>query len=264
VVRSRSICKKHKSVWDILSKEIFDFNKSDYINDTIFIVKEMCFVSKRDNTDEVILRLRQFYMQTLEGILSSEEEKLLKSKPDIKQIFEFISDDEERQDMIIHHNDNDLYSKSIMIVDDEIDIITVIKNLLQGNNNNNSFHVYGFTNPFLALENFKLNYKDYVLIISDIKMRLINGFEFIKRVRQIHPTVKVLLMSALDIDNDLFDSCQGLASSVMVDGLMQKPISMRNLNEIVQKTILELKTIQEGLSPVLSSSQMRQSQPKQQ
>ena len=124
--------------------------------------------------------------------------------------------------------------------------------------------MYGFTNPFLALENFKLNYKDYVLIISDIKMRLINGFEFIKRVRQIHPTVKVLLMSAVDIDNDLFDSFQGLASSVMVDGFMQKPISMRNLNEIVQKTILELKTIQEGLSPVLSSSQMRQSQPKQQ
>ena len=151
-----------------------------------------------------------------------------------------------------------------MIVDDEIDIITVIKHLLQGNNNN-SFHVYGFTNPFLALENFKLNYKDYVLIISDIKMRLINGFEFIKRVRQIHPTVKVLLMSAVDIDNDLFDSFQVLASSIMVDGFMQKPISMRNLNEIVQKTILGLKTIQEGLSPVLSSSsQMRESQPKQQ
>ena len=148
--------------------------------------------------------------------------------------------------MIVHHNDNDLYSKSIMIVDDEIDIITVIKHLLQGNNNNNSFHVYGFTNPFLALENFKLNYKDYVLIISDIKMRLINGFEFIKRVRQIHPTVKVLLMSALNIDNDLFDSFQVLASSVMVDGFMQKPISMRNLNEIVQKTILGLNTIQEG------------------
>jgi CheY-like chemotaxis protein len=91
-----------------------------------------------------------------------------------------------------------------MVVDNEIDIITVIKHLLQGNNNN-SFHVYGFTNPFLALEHFKLNYKDYVLIISDIKMRLINGFELIKRVRQIHPTVKVLLMSALDIDNDLFD-----------------------------------------------------------
>ena len=104
-----------------------------------------------------------------------------------------------------------LYSKSIMVVDDEIDIITVIKHLLQVNNNN--FHVYGFTNPFLALENFKN--KDYVLIISDIKMRSINGFEFIRRVRQINPTVKVLLMSALNIDNDLFDSFQGLASSIM-------------------------------------------------
>ena len=140
------------------------------------------------------------------------------------------------------------YPKFIMVVDDEIDIITVIKHLLQvkTNNNNNSFHVYGFTNPFLALEHFKLNYKDYVLIISDIKMRLINGFELIKRLREIHAAVKVLLMSALNIDNDLFDSFQVLASSVMVDGFMQKPISMRNLNEIVQKTILGLNTIQEG------------------
>ena len=64
------------------------------------------------------------------------------------------------------------------------------------------------------------------------------------KVREIHPTVKVLLMSALNIDNDLFDSFQGLASSIIVDGFMQKPISMRNLNEIVQKTILGLKTIQ--------------------
>jgi two-component SAPR family response regulator len=161
-----------------------------------------------------------------------------------------------------------LYSKSIMVVDDEIDIITVIKHLLQANNNNNFFHVYGFTNPFLALEHLKLNYKDYVLIISDIKMRSINGFEFIKKVREIHRTVKVLLMSALDIDNDLFDSFQGLASSVMVDGFMQKPISMRNLNEIVQKTILGLKTIQERSSAaaaaLLSSSQMHESKPKQQ
>jgi CheY-like chemotaxis protein len=150
-----------------------------------------------------------------------------------------------------------------MVVDDEIDIITVIKHLLQVNNNDNFFHVYGFTNPFLALEHFKLNYKDYVLVISDIKMRSINGFEFIRRVREIHPTVKVLLMSALNIDNDLFDSFQVLASSIMVDGFMQKPISIRNLIEIVQKTILGLKTIQESSLPALSSSQMPESQPKQ-
>jgi CheY-like chemotaxis protein len=156
----------------------------------------------------------------------------------------------------------------IMVVDDEIDIITVIKHLLQvkTNNNNNFFHVHGFTNPFLALEHFKLNYKDYVLVIADIKMQSINGFEFIKRLREIHAAVKVLLMSALNIDNDLFDSFQVLASSVMVDGFMQKPISMRNLNEIVQKTILGLKTIKERSSAAaaLSSSQMRESQLKQQ
>jgi hypothetical protein len=71
------------------------------------------------------------------------------------------------------------------------------------------------------------------------------------------------LLQTLNIDNDLFDSFQVLASSTMVDGFMQKPISMKNLNEIVQKTILGLKTIQESSLPAALSSQLPESHPKQ-
>jgi hypothetical protein len=87
---------KHKSVWDVLDKEIFAFDKSDHINDAIFIIKGMCFTSKRDNTDEVVIHVRQSYMQALEHILGSEEEKLINSKPDIKQILEYTSTQKER------------------------------------------------------------------------------------------------------------------------------------------------------------------------
>lgn len=47
----------------------------------------MCFISKRDNTDEVVIPVRQSYMQVLERILGSEEERLITSK----QILEFTS-----------------------------------------------------------------------------------------------------------------------------------------------------------------------------
>jgi|GEM_PF-1731451 hypothetical protein len=87
---------KHECVWKALSKEICAFDKSDYVNDAIFSVKGICFTSKRDNTDEAILRVRQFYSQKLEDVLSSNEEKLLRSKPDVKQIFEIIFSEEER------------------------------------------------------------------------------------------------------------------------------------------------------------------------
>jgi hypothetical protein len=84
---------KHESVWEVLSKEMSD--KADYINDAIFILKGICFTSKRDKTDEAILRVKQFYSQKLEDLLTSKEKKL-RSKPDIKQIFEFIFSEQER------------------------------------------------------------------------------------------------------------------------------------------------------------------------
>jgi PleD family two-component response regulator len=44
------------------------------------------------------------------------------------------------------------------------------------------FHVYAFTDPHLALEHFQINATIYCLIISDIRMPQMNGFEFIKKV----------------------------------------------------------------------------------
>lgn len=87
---------KHKIVWDVLDKEISSFDKGDHINDAIFIVKGMCLTGKRDNTDEVVTHIRRSYMEVLEQILGSGEEKLINSKPDIKQILEFTSTEEER------------------------------------------------------------------------------------------------------------------------------------------------------------------------
>ena len=46
------------------------------------------------------------------------------------------------KNMIIHHKDNNLYSKSVMVVDDEIDTITIIRHLLQVNNNNNFLRAF--------------------------------------------------------------------------------------------------------------------------
>jgi DNA-binding response OmpR family regulator len=64
-----------------------------------------------------------------------------------------------------HHKD--YYNKNIMVLDDEPDLATIVKDVLQRNGFKN---VFAFTDPLLALEHFKINHKDYSLVISDVRM----------------------------------------------------------------------------------------------
>ena len=61
----------------------------------------------------------------------------------------------------------------ILIVDDEFDIMSIFKEVLM----NKGFHVFGFTDPLLALEHFQINIKRYGLVISDLRMPGMNGYE---------------------------------------------------------------------------------------
>jgi CheY-like chemotaxis protein len=56
--------------------------------------------------------------------------------------------------------------------------------------------VFGFTDPSLALEHFRINSEQYSLVISDLRMPEINGYEFIRTVKEIKPEVKVFFMTA--------------------------------------------------------------------
>jgi DNA-binding NtrC family response regulator len=130
-----------------------------------------------------------------------------------------------------------LNKESIMIVDDEIDIGTLMKLSLQ----KCGFNVDSFTDPFFALEHFHLNSKDYTIVISDIRMPGINGFEFVRKIREVKPKIKVLLMTAFDINTTLFSE-ELLATKV--NGFIQKPISLKILNS-------EIKKHTNGIKPML-------------
>jgi DNA-binding NtrC family response regulator len=118
----------------------------------------------------------------------------------------------------------------ILIVDDEFDVVTILRQWLE----KQEFHVFGFTEPLLALEHFRLNSKEYGLVISDLRMPEINGYEFIKKVKEIKPEVKVFFMTAFEINDIEF---RRLLSSVKIDEFIQKPIGMNYLTTVIKKYI---------------------------
>ena len=123
--------------------------------------------------------------------------------------------------------------KSVLVVDDESDILHVIKQSLEVEGGFRQ--VYTFTRPLLALEHFKLNYNTCGFVLCDIRMPGMTGFEFIKRIKQINPTTKVLLMSAFEIDDSELLSALG---SITIDDFVQKPVSPRQLTSIIQRHIV--------------------------
>jgi len=100
-------------------------------------------------------------------------------------------------------------------------------------------NVLTFTSPNLALEHFKSNAANYSLVISDLRMPGMNGFEFIKKVKEINPDIKVFLMTAFEINNLEFSNA---ISSLKVDEFITKPITIEKLTAMVEKHIGFLKT----------------------
>ena len=81
--------------------------------------------------------------------------------------------------------------KRILVVDDEQDVGQSIKIVL----NEYGIDVDFFAHPLQALKNFKPDFYD--LVILDIKMPKINGFELYDRSRSIDKNIKALFLTAL-------------------------------------------------------------------
>ena len=90
-------------------------------------------------------------------------------------------------------------NKRILVADDEPDITLMLKRVLE----ENGFKVDSFNEPSAVLQNFKPGIYD--LLILDIKMPSINGFELYLKLREIDPHVKVCFLNALSELRDYED-----------------------------------------------------------
>jgi CheY-like chemotaxis protein len=119
----------------------------------------------------------------------------------------------------------------IMVVDDEKDILRVIKRDLEsGRNNNNyetNFLVDAFSSSELALEAIEHHPADYYdLVLTDIRMPKMNGFELYRRIKEKNPSMKIAFITAFEINKEEFSK---VLPSIDVKDFIIKPISMANL-----------------------------------
>jgi DNA-binding response OmpR family regulator len=114
--------------------------------------------------------------------------------------------------------------KKILLVDDEPDITFTIKLILK----EIGFQIDTFNDPITALKSYRTNFYD--LVILDIKMQKMDGFQLYTKIREKDTQVKICFLTAITRFNEAFRKIR-LASGKTIneDYFIQKPIKTEDL-----------------------------------
>jgi DNA-binding NarL/FixJ family response regulator len=130
---------------------------------------------------------------------------------------------------------NDNKNRSILVLSDDLD--SIVRRYGQ----KHAFNVHSFADPSLALRHFRLNYEllKYELVIVDMGTSAITRTnahmtesDFVRKVREILPTIKILMVSTFEIRNT-----GSLSPSININGFIQKPLSMEKLQSLMEGTL---------------------------
>ena len=120
--------------------------------------------------------------------------------------------------------------KRIMVVDDQPDITLTIEVELE---EEGLFDVDTFTDPELALSSFKPDL--YHLVILDIVMPKMDGFELYERLKKVDPGISVCFLTASEMYHE---EMRGMEHRALNKNLfLQKPISTDDLIREINKKI---------------------------
>jgi DNA-binding response OmpR family regulator len=119
--------------------------------------------------------------------------------------------------------------KRILLVDDEHDITFAFSIGLE----DNGFVVDAFNDPQEALSNFEAGLYDLLLI--DIKMPKMNGFELYREIEKIDSKPKVCFITAFEV---YYKSLRELFPTVKVDRYIKKPITTDDLVERIKSELV--------------------------
>jgi CheY-like chemotaxis protein len=131
----------------------------------------------------------------------------------------------------VSHN-NSATTTRLLLVDNEPDNTSVLSMGLE----DEGFNVDAFNDPILALSNFKPNY--YSLVILDINMPKMNGYDLYKEIRKLDNKVKICFLTASELYNE---NLRRQTKEILdeVKRFISKPLTIEDLVIKVKKELAE-------------------------
>ncbi len=116
--------------------------------------------------------------------------------------------------------------KKIMVIDDENIVGSMTKAVLEPE----GYHVETFVNPVPALD--RLKKEKFDLVITDLKMRGIDGMEVLKMIKTGSPGTKVIMITAFASLDAAIEALRG-----KVDDFFPKPIKFSDLKACIARLL---------------------------
>ena len=125
--------------------------------------------------------------------------------------------------------------KRVMTVDDEPDVTYCLKACLE---ETGLVQVDVYVDPFLALAKFKPSTFD--LVILDIRMPVMNGFQLYQKLKSIDDDVKVCFLTAVHDLSDYKEAYPDIIDAIENDEMkcfLDKPVGSEQLRTLVKNII---------------------------
>ena len=115
-----------------------------------------------------------------------------------------------------------------MVVDDNADVLEAASMLLEGLGRAD---VYKIRSGEEALNCFALSPDEFELVITDFGLPGLNGAELCRRMRELSPSVKIILSTGSTITPEEF------AKNARFNGVLQKPYTAEELWAVVRSVL---------------------------
>jgi DNA-binding NtrC family response regulator len=117
----------------------------------------------------------------------------------------------------------------IFLVDDDPDVVFSIRAALEASG---AFTVDSFTSPDVALENFKADFYD--LLLLDIRMPGMTGFELYEAIHERDKRVRVIFITAFEV---YYEALREMFPDLVPSSFIQKPVSNADLVDRIKREL---------------------------